>query len=153
MSSYTIKGTNQTIRGGDTVLFNAGGNELPYVGLVKEITLGRSDPEVTVAWFYRPRDTCYANAKFIGKDELFYSKHIDNLSAETIIGKCVVHHFTDYLDLKSIGPTDFYCRYRYDYITKNLDAGRDKVAVYCICELPNNPDRAMIKCEGSCHDW
>lgn len=173
MTSYTTKGTNETIKGnnttdsfhiqnknhssfmfsvvmnqfpiscsiipsmvfvllsgGDHVLIRPFGNiKQPYVGLVKKITLGTSDPEVTVAWFYRPTKTSYASVEFIGKRELFYSSEIEKHSAETTISKCVVHTFIDYCNLTTIGPTDFYCRYRYDPVTGKIDAGRDKVAV------------------------
>nr|POF20894.1 chromatin remodeling protein shl [Quercus suber] len=71
-------------------------------------------------------------------------------SADTIEGKCTVHSFKSYTKLDAVGNDDFFCRFEYNSSTGAFNP--DRVAVYCKCEMPYNPDDLMVQCEG-CSDW
>ncbi|KAA8520139.1 hypothetical protein F0562_014395 [Nyssa sinensis] len=76
--------------------------------------------------------------------------HYDVQSAHTIEGKCNVHSFKNYTKLENVGAEDYYCRFEYKAATGGFTP--DRVAVYCKCEMPYNPDDLMVQCEG-CKDW
>nr|GEY10187.1 chromatin remodeling protein EBS-like [Tanacetum cinerariifolium] len=75
--------------------------------------------------------------------------HYDMQSAHTIEGKCIVHSFKNYTKLDNVGTEDYFCRFEYKAATGGFTP--DRVAVYCKCEMPYNPDDLMVQCEG-CKD-
>ncbi|KAK9723850.1 hypothetical protein RND81_05G029900 [Saponaria officinalis] len=88
--------------------------------------------------------------QFHGAKELFLSDHFDVQSAHTIEGKCTVHSFKNYTKLENVGTDDYFCRFEYKAATGAFTP--DRVAVYCKCEMPYNPDDLMVQCE-CCKDW
>ncbi|KAK9049930.1 hypothetical protein SSX86_031102 [Deinandra increscens subsp. villosa] len=83
---------------GDTVLlapYSQGKMVKPYVAMIKDITdTDNKGIVLNTQWFYRPEDAAPRNGKNmepIGARELFYSFHMDEVPAETIIHKCIVH--------------------------------------------------------------
>ncbi|KAI7744895.1 hypothetical protein M8C21_009272 [Ambrosia artemisiifolia] len=64
--------------------------------------------------------------------------------------KCIVHTFKNYTKLEDVGPEDYFCRFEYKAATGAFTP--DRVAVYCKCEMPYNPDDLMVQCEA-CKDW
>ncbi|KAG6409284.1 hypothetical protein SASPL_127321 [Salvia splendens] len=72
------------------------GNQKPYVAIIKDITQkqdGRS-MMVTGQWFYRPEEAekkTGGNWQSQDTRELFYSFHRDEVPAESVMHKCVVH--------------------------------------------------------------
>ncbi|KAK1272287.1 hypothetical protein QJS04_geneDACA013087 [Acorus gramineus] len=153
LDSYTIKGTDKSIKPGDCVLMRAPDrSRLPYIAKVESIesdSRGRN-VRVRVRWYYRPEESIGGRRAFHGSKEVFLSDHYDVQSAETIEGACVVHSFKNYVRLASVGNDDYFCRFEYDSRTGAFKP--DRVAVYCTCEMPYNPDDLMIQCEG-CDDW
>ncbi|MCH92314.1 protein polybromo-1-like [Trifolium medium] len=129
MSSYAIQGSQEIIEVGDKVLLKPSkSKEPPYVGFVKKITSGTrksDDTKVTLRWFYRPHEIAIHNKTFIGEKELFYSSQEVVQSAKTIMGKCLIYTFKDFLKLKVINRLDFYCRYKYDPDTKTISVPGD----------------------------
>ncbi|XP_028126264.1 chromatin remodeling protein SHL-like, partial [Camellia sinensis] len=105
---------------------------------------------VQVRWYYRPEESIGGRRQFHGSKELFLSDHYDVQSADTIEGKCTVHTFKSYTKLDAVGNDDFFCRFEYNSSTGAFNP--DRVAVYCKCEMPYNPDDLMVQCEG-CTDW
>ncbi|MBA0667223.1 hypothetical protein Goklo_000340, partial [Gossypium klotzschianum] len=101
-------------------------------------------------WYYRPEESIGGRRQFHGSKELFLSDHYDVQSADTIEGKCTVHSFKSYTKLDSVGNDDFFCRFEYNSSTGAFNP--DRVAVYCKCEMPYNPDDLMVQCED-CSDW
>ncbi|KAJ6804106.1 chromatin remodeling protein EBS-like [Iris pallida] len=152
VDSYTIKGTNKIVRAGECVLMRpSDSNNPPYVARVERIESDhRSSVVVRVRWYYRPEDSLGGRRQFHGAKELFLSDHYDVQSAHTIEGKCVVHSFKSYTKLGSVGAGDYFCRFDYKAATGGFTP--DRVAVYCKCEMPYNPDDLMVQCEG-CKDW
>ncbi|KAL5715359.1 hypothetical protein ACHQM5_017189 [Ranunculus cassubicifolius] len=71
-------------------------------------------------------------------------------SAHTIEGKCTVHSFKSYTKLENVGAEDYFCRFEYKAATGGFTP--DRVAVYCKCEMPYNPDDLMVQCDD-CKDW
>lgn len=72
------------------------------------------------------------------------------VAASSINGRANVMTLTEYMERKDLEETDFFCRFHYD-----TGAGHfvpDSVAVYCVCEMPYNPDHLMMECE-KCEDW
>ncbi|XP_020203545.1 uncharacterized protein LOC109789093 [Cajanus cajan] len=67
----------------------------PYVAIIKDITQGNNgNVIVTGQWFYRPEEAekkSGGNWKSCDTRELFYSFHRDNVPAEAVMHKCVVH--------------------------------------------------------------
>ena len=45
---------------------------------------------------------------------------------------------------------DFFARF--SYLAARGEFKPDRVPVYCLCEMPFNPDLFMIECEG-CEEW
>uniref|UniRef100_M8CKM5 PHD finger protein 2 n=1 Tax=Aegilops tauschii TaxID=37682 RepID=M8CKM5_AEGTA len=98
----------------------------------------------------RPSDT--DNAPYVARVESLESDGRGSVrvrSAHTIEGKCIVHSFKNYTKLDNVGPEDFFCRFEYKAATGAFTP--DRVAVYCKCEMPYNPDDLMVQCEG-CKD-
>ncbi|XP_019426109.1 PREDICTED: chromatin remodeling protein EBS-like [Lupinus angustifolius] len=152
IDSYTIKGSNKIVRAGDCVLMRPSDtSKPPYVARVEKIEQdGRSNVKVRVRWYYRPEESIGGRRQFHGAKELFLSDHYDVQSAHTIEGKCIVHSFKNYTKLENVGAEDYYCRFEYKAATGAFTP--DRVAVYCKCEMPYNPDDLMVQCEG-CKDW
>ncbi|XP_064958141.1 chromatin remodeling protein EBS-like isoform X2 [Musa acuminata AAA Group] len=123
----------------------------PYVARVERIEADhRGSARVRVRWYYRPEESAGGRRQFHGAKELFLSDHYDVQSARTIEGTCVVHSFKSYTKLEDVGPEDYFCRFEYKAATGGFTP--DRVAVYCKCEMPYNPDDLMVQCEG-CKDW
>ncbi|KAH8967104.1 hypothetical protein BDL97_03G061900 [Sphagnum fallax] len=123
----------------------------PYVAKIEKIEAdSRNNVKVRVRWYYRPEESMGGRRQFHGSKELFLSDHYDIQSADTIEGKCTVHTFKNYTKLESVGTDDYFCRFEYKAATGGFTP--DRVAVYCKCELPYNPDDLMVQCEF-CKDW
>ncbi|PNT68113.1 chromatin remodeling protein EBS [Brachypodium distachyon] len=152
VDSYTIRGTTKVVRVGDTVLMRASESDtMPYVARIEKMeTDGRGSVRVRVRWYYRPEEAKGGRRQFHGAKELFLSDHLDTQSAHTIEETCVVHSFKEYTKLNNVGPEDFFCRF--DYNAASGAFHPDRVAVYCKCEMPYNPDDLMVQCEA-CKDW
>ncbi|CAA0825070.1 PHD finger family protein / bromo-adjacent homology (BAH) domain-containing protein [Striga hermonthica] len=152
LDSYTIKGTNKVVRPGDCVLMRPSDSDKPpYVARVEKIEADhRNNVKVRVRWYYRPEESIGGRRQFHGAKELFLSDHFDVQSAHTIEGKCIVHTFKNYTKLENVGTEDYFCRFEYKAATGSFTP--DRVAVYCKCEMPYNPDDLMVQCEG-CKDW
>ncbi|KAK4485049.1 hypothetical protein RD792_007657 [Penstemon davidsonii] len=126
-------------------------NSAPYVARVEKLEAdNRNNLKVRVRWYYRPEESVGGRRQFHGAKELFLSDHFDTQSAHTIESKCIVHTFKNYTKLENVGPEDFYCRFEYKPASGAFIP--DRVAVYCKCEMPYNPDDLMIQCE-ECKDW
>ncbi|KAE9457903.1 hypothetical protein C3L33_10222, partial [Rhododendron williamsianum] len=126
-------------------------NKPPYVARVEKIEADhRNNVKVRVQWYYRPEESMGGRRQFHGAKELFLSDHFDVQSAHTIEGKCIVHSFKNYTKLENVGAEDYFCRFEYKASTGGFTP--DRVAVYCKCEMPYNPDDLMVQCEG-CKDW
>ncbi|XP_051151631.1 uncharacterized protein LOC127265718 [Andrographis paniculata] len=71
------------------------GNMKPYVAIIKDIIQNKKgDIMVTGQWFYRPEEAEKkggGNWKPRDTRELFYSFHRDEVPAESVMHKCVVH--------------------------------------------------------------
>ncbi|PQM38033.1 chromatin remodeling protein EBS-like isoform X2 [Prunus yedoensis var. nudiflora] len=142
LDSYTIKGTTKVVRTGDCVLMRPSDSDKPpYVARVEKIEADhRNNVKVRVRWYYRPE--IHRRAKTVPWSQ--------GASAHTIEGKCTVHSFKNYTKLENVGAEDYFCRFEYKASTGGFTP--DRVAVYCKCEMPYNPDDLMVQCEG-CKDW
>ncbi|XP_020550682.1 uncharacterized protein LOC105164231 isoform X1 [Sesamum indicum] len=71
------------------------GNQKPYVAIIKDIAQTREGAMmVTGQWFYRPEEAEKrggGNWQSSDTRELFYSFHRDEVPAESVMHKCVVH--------------------------------------------------------------
>ncbi|KAM7498343.1 hypothetical protein LguiA_022757 [Lonicera macranthoides] len=151
LDSYTIRGTNEVVRPGDCVLMRTSDSRKPpSVALVENLEADhRNNVKVRVRWYYRPEESLGGRRPFHGRKELFLSDQYDVQSADTIRGKCIVHPFKNYVKRENVGAEDYFCRFWYHALTGGFTP--DRVAVYCKCEMPNNPDVLMVRCEG-CKD-
>ncbi|KAK1353446.1 Chromatin remodeling protein EBS [Heracleum sosnowskyi] len=149
---YSLGGSWEIVRAGDCVLLKPSQpDKEPYVARVQKIkTDTRGKVMVTVRWYYRPEEASGGRRKFHGAKELFLSDHYDTQSAKTIEGKCIVHSFEEYTNLEHVGAADYYSRFEYKARTKKITPVR--VAVYCKCEMPYNPDYLMMQCDD-CKGW
>eukprot|EP00249_Psilotum_nudum_P018003 c26594_g1_i3 orf=466-1116(+) len=152
LDSFTVKGTHKVVRVGDCVLMRPQDTDKPpYVARVEKIEVDvRNNVKVRVRWYYRPEESLGGRRQFHGAKELFLSDHYDIQSADTVEGKCTVHTFKNYTKLESVGSDDYFCRFEYKAATGGFTP--DRVAVYCKCEMPYNPDDLMVQCEA-CKDW
>lgn len=144
----------RTVGAGDCVLMrSADTSKPPYVAKVESIEAAGSrgtNVRVRVRWYYRPEESIGGRRPFHGSKEVFLSDHYDVQSADTIEGKCNVHSFRSYTKLDSVNAEDFFCRF--DYKSASGSFVPDRIAVFCKCEMPYNPDDLMIQCE-ECSDW
>ncbi|KAJ6906199.1 chromatin remodeling protein SHL-like [Populus alba x Populus x berolinensis] len=153
LDSYTVKPINKIVKPGDCVLLRPSDPSTPsYVAKIERIESdGRgANARVHVRWYYRPEESIGGRRQFHGSKEVFLSDHYDIQSADTIEGKCTVHSFKSYTKLDAVGNDDFFCRFEYNSSTGAFIP--DRVAVYCKCEMPYNPDDLMVQCE-ICSDW
>ncbi|KAL3843424.1 hypothetical protein ACJIZ3_000827 [Penstemon smallii] len=153
LDSYAVKHIGKTIRPGDCVLMRpSDSSKLSYVARVEMIESDSRGANVRfqVRWYYRPEESIGGRRQFHGSKEVFLSDHFDYQSADTIEGKCTVHSFKNYTKLDAVGNEDFFCRFEYNSTTGAFNP--DRVAVYCKCEMPYNPDDLMVQCDG-CSDW
>lgn len=145
---------NYSIKVNDCVLINPEDNTggLPYVGKVVGIVKpdDGGDVQLQVNWFYRPEEAIGGRKPFHGEKELFLSDHADTCSVQTVIAKCRVLSLSRYQELPSVGEHDYFARFTYKPAASLFDP--PKVPVFCACELPYNPDRFMVMCEG-CAEW
>ncbi|KVI10709.1 Bromo adjacent homology (BAH) domain-containing protein [Cynara cardunculus var. scolymus] len=123
-----------------------------YIAKVKKIVsdYNGDNVKVHVRWYYRPEEVVGGRKKFHGNKEVFLSDHRDVQAVDAIEGRCKIHTFKNYRKLETVGNDDFYSRLQYCSSTARFSP--DRIAVYCICEMPYNPDEFMIQCDG-CHDW
>nr|ADD09609.1 zinc-mediated transcriptional activator [Trifolium repens] len=152
LESYPVKHMNKNIKAGDCVLMRPAEPSKPsYVARIEGIEAdGRgSNVKIHVRWYYRPEESIGGRRQFHGSKEVFLSDHFDVQSADTIEAKCTVHSFKSYTKLDAVGNEDFFCRFEYNSATGAFNP--DRVAVYCKCEMPYNPDDLMVQCEG-CSD-
>ncbi|XP_062200813.1 protein REPRESSOR OF VERNALIZATION 1 isoform X2 [Phragmites australis] len=69
-------------------------SQKPYVAIIKDITESEESLNITGQWFYRPEEADRkGGGSWVARDtrELFYSFHIDDVPAESVMHKCVVH--------------------------------------------------------------
>ncbi|KAJ7570422.1 hypothetical protein O6H91_01G119500 [Diphasiastrum complanatum] len=152
VDSCPVKGTAKVVKVGDAVLMRASDpGKPPYVAKIERMEADtKNNVKVHVRWYYRPEESLRGRRPFHGAKELFLSDHYDIQSADTIEGKCVVHTFKNYIKLETVGAEDYFCRFEYQAISGGFIP--DRVAVYCMCEMPYNPDDVMVQCEA-CKDW
>lgn len=153
-SQYTIKGSDTTIQVGEAVLVRPAQKKLPpFVGRVEGFVPPRKPGGGTLVrlrWYYRPEEVSGGRRPFHGRKELMFSDHEDVVEADTVDGKCTVHSYRAYSKLGQVGEDEFFTRF--DYQARTGAFNPDTVAVYCLCELPHNPDELMLNCD-SCKDW
>mmetsp|Transcript_2783 Transcript_2783/g.6962 ORF Transcript_2783/g.6962 Transcript_2783/m.6962 type:complete len:193 (-) Transcript_2783:51-629(-) len=144
LKSVTVDG--HTFHCGDCVLIHP-----TYIGRIRAIDKHPTEGKrVRVAWFYRPEECVGGRKVFHGERELFTSDHLDWCDVSTIDGACSVHSLRAYQDLTELTDEDFYSRFTYKPATNEFKP--DRVPVYCVCEMPYNPDHFMVECD-ECQEW
>jgi len=105
-------------------------------------------------WYYKPEDVIGGRQSWHGEKELF-AQPITGLTnknpIDSIEGACRVHTLDEYERLEEIGENDYFWRFEYNPLKKGTFKP-DQVPVYCVCELPYNPDKPMIEC-AICKEW
>ncbi|KAI5065130.1 hypothetical protein GOP47_0019825 [Adiantum capillus-veneris] len=100
-------------------------NQKPYVAIIKEIKQSKDGGiAVTGQWFYRPEEADKkSGGSWVSSDsrDLFYSFHRDEVAAESVMHKCVVHFIPAHKQapLRSKHP-GFIVRKVYDPTEKKL---------------------------------
>ncbi|KVH90064.1 uncharacterized protein LOC112520995 isoform X1 [Cynara cardunculus var. scolymus] len=108
-----------------------GPNKKPYVAIIKDITETKDGSVmVTGQWFYRPEEAEKKNGgNWQSSDtrELFYSFHRDEVPAESVMHKCVVHFIpaNKQIPSRKVHP-GFIVQKVYDTIFKRLFKLTDK---------------------------
>ncbi|KAL4592576.1 hypothetical protein LXL04_005576 [Taraxacum kok-saghyz] len=108
-----------------------GPNKKPYVAIIKDVTETKDGSVmVTGQWFYRPEEAEKKNGgNWQSSDtrELFYSFHRDEVPAESVMHKCVVHFIPAHKQIPSrkLHP-GFIVQKVYDTIFKRLFKLTDK---------------------------
>ena len=93
-----------------------------YVARVEKFETGmKGKSMVKVRWYYRPEQTDAGRREFHGIKEVFLSDQYGTCSADAIRGKCIVHSFEDYIQLKDVGAKDYYSRFEYNTVTKKFN--------------------------------
>lgn len=99
-------------------------NQKPYVAIIKDIKQSKEGIAVVGQWFYRPEEAeKKGGGGWVPSDarELFYSFHRDEVAAESVMHKCVVHFIPAHKQapLRSKHP-GFIVRKVYDPTEKKL---------------------------------
>nr|GEW77672.1 bromo adjacent homology (BAH) domain-containing protein [Tanacetum cinerariifolium] len=108
-----------------------GPNNKPYVAIIKDITETKDKSiMMTGQWFYRPEEAEKKNGgtwESSDTRELFYSFHRDEVPAESVMHKCVVHFIpaNKQVPSRKVHP-GFIVRKVYDTIIKRLFKLTDK---------------------------
>ncbi|KAK9079652.1 hypothetical protein SSX86_001325 [Deinandra increscens subsp. villosa] len=108
-----------------------GPNKKPYVAIIKDITETKDGSVmVTGQWFYRPEEAERkggGNWQSNDTRELFYSFHRDEVPAESVMHKCVVHFIpaNKQIPSRKVHP-GFIVQKVYDTIIKRLFKLTDK---------------------------
>ena len=98
-----------------------GPDKKTYIARVEKFDTGmKGNSMVKVRWYYKPEQTDAGRREFHGKKEVFLSDQYGTCSANTIIGKCIVHTFEDYVQLEGEGAKDYYSRFEYNTGTKEF---------------------------------
>ncbi|XP_071714106.1 ASI1-immunoprecipitated protein 3-like [Rutidosis leptorrhynchoides] len=114
---------------GDTVFLapesSQGGIVKPYVAIIREISQKNNGRiMLTVQWFYRPEDVETKKGKILESNDsrdLFYSFHKNEIAAESILHKCVVHFIPEHnLIPKRKEHPGFIVQKVYDLYSKRL---------------------------------
>ncbi|KAJ1257404.1 hypothetical protein BS78_K057400 [Paspalum vaginatum] len=96
----------------------------PYVAILKDITETEGSLNVTGQWFYRPEEADKkGGGSWVARDtrELFYSFHIDDVPAESVMHKCVVHFIPQHKQIPSRKQhPGFIVQKVYDAVQKKL---------------------------------
>ncbi|XP_047160193.1 uncharacterized protein LOC124830501 isoform X2 [Vigna umbellata] len=103
----------------------------PYVAIIKDITQSNSgNVKVTGQWFYRPEEAEKkggGNWQSCDTRELFYSFHRDDVPAESVMHKCVVHFVPRHKQLpKRKDHPGFIVQKVYDTVERKLWRLSDK---------------------------
>ncbi|CAJ1927830.1 unnamed protein product [Sphenostylis stenocarpa] len=103
----------------------------PYVAIIKDITQSNSgNVKVTGQWFYRPEEAEKkggGNWQSCDTRELFYSFHRDDVPAEAVMHKCVVHFVPRHKQLpKRKDHPGFIVQKVYDTVERKLWRLSDK---------------------------
>ncbi|XP_014520677.1 uncharacterized protein LOC106777567 isoform X3 [Vigna radiata var. radiata] len=103
----------------------------PYVAIIKDITQSNSgNVKVTGQWFYRPEEAEKkggGNWQSCDTRELFYSFHRDDVPAESVMDKCVVHFVPRHKQLpKRKDHPGFIVQKVYDTVERKLWRLSDK---------------------------
>ncbi|CAL1378666.1 unnamed protein product [Linum trigynum] len=131
---------------GDCVLIrpNATGDEHPFLARIEGIDFySVNNVHVHVRRYYRPDETFQGVHKFHGKKEVFLSDRWQIVGICTVEGKCTVHSLDDYIKLGNVGAEDYFFIFEYKHESRGFSP--DNVCVYCICDMPGNPDLPMIQ--------
>ncbi|KAF8670780.1 hypothetical protein HU200_050451 [Digitaria exilis] len=99
-------------------------SQKPYVAIIKDITETEGSLNVTGQWFYRPEEADKkGGGSWVARDtrELFYSFHIDDVPAESVMHKCVVHFIPQHKQIPSRKQhPGFIVQKVYDAVEKKL---------------------------------
>ncbi len=118
---------------------------------IDAIFTGNGESRVKVTWFYRPEEAVGGRKAFHGARELFRSDHTDVVGVASILGRCRVHGLRDFLALGSKPEErEFFARFVYHAAKQTFEPR--KVPVFCLCDMPYNPDMAMLEC-SACGQW
>ncbi|GAB4815108.1 hypothetical protein N2152v2_002154 [Parachlorella kessleri] len=125
---------------GDNILVQ-GQEARPYVAKILGITSNGQGGgyRLKVVWYYYPDDQAIPGGRksFHGRQELYSSDHLDTVHSGTILDRCNVLPIDEYSALEEVLTKEFL---------------PPSVYIYCLCRLPENPDRVMIQCDG-CTEW
>ncbi|GJP80551.1 hypothetical protein CLOP_g10755 [Closterium sp. NIES-67] len=123
----------------------------PYIARIERIECDAANRvKMWCRWYYRPEESMEGRRQFHGVKELFLSDHYDGCYPEAVESLCSVHSLKEYAYLSAVEEEDFFCRFEYNASTGVF--APERVAVYCKCEMPYNPDNLMVQCED-CKDW
>eukprot|EP01024_Parvocaulis_polyphysoides_P064065 TRINITY_DN742_c2_g1_i7.p1 TRINITY_DN742_c2_g1~~TRINITY_DN742_c2_g1_i7.p1 ORF type:complete len:378 (-),score=75.82 TRINITY_DN742_c2_g1_i7:75-1208(-) len=146
----TVNWKEENLQKGDSVMVQAYNDIQPYIGQIQQIIRQKDGYYLEVSWFYRPEEAIGGRRPFHGEKELFKSTHVQQISLDTVLGKCQVLSLEAYEGLSEVDDTIFFSRFTYHPIDHRFYP--DQVFVYCECQFPYNPDKFMVQCD-SCEDW
>ncbi|KII91778.1 hypothetical protein PLICRDRAFT_173581 [Plicaturopsis crispa FD-325 SS-3] len=116
-----------------------------WVGKIKDIRQ-RADQEVVanVQWYWSPDEVAQHDKSFdashCGKYERIYSDQRNFVSSFSFNEVTSVKPFSETdVDQPSINANEFYCRYRYDHVKRQVIAEPAGMST-CTCNDPYNPD-------------
>lgn len=145
-SAISFQKDGRKITVGDCALFQSG-NSPPFIGIIRWFSPSKG--KLGVNWLYRPSDVKLAKGVQLeaAPNEIFYSFHRDEISAESLLHPCKVAFLRKGVELPS-GVLSFVCRRVYDVANKCLWWLTDKDYIN---ERQEEVDRLLDKTQLEMH--
>lgn len=119
-------------------------------------------PSIKVQWYYSKEDINRQKNglkdeslfRYLSKYELFLTNHSDIVYIESVVTKCLIVSFENFVEFEEYDDYSFFSRANYDSRKEKLVPDFLEWKKCSCCGMPPNPDNGVAKCEicsSICH--